>query len=387
MTILSDELLQSLRPDAAVPHGRKWAEPRGAIGAGIAESDFGTAPFLKARLARAIQEDLLTYLPDDLADAAASSCAELYRTRFGWDVPDTWVRATPDVLSALLVALEVFPQDTPVFVPTPCYSPFFAVPQSMGREVIEVPMPRGFDLERLRAASPAPGSVLLLCNPHNPTGQVLTTEQLVELASFAEEADLFLFVDEIHAPLVYSPGTHVPFGSVSDAAAHRSITAISPSKGWNIPGLKTAHVVIPNEGLRKHWDRLDRHPVRSGSPLGALGVASAYSPEGLLWLEQLVTRFEANRNLVEQCVRETLPLADMRAPEATYLAWIGFERYDLAEDPSAHFLQRAGVSTVPGRSCGSGFEHFIRFNFATPPETIHAAMRAIAGAVTGAPTR
>lgn len=388
MPHVSDALFSQLRANREVPHGRKWAEQKGAIGAGIAESDFGTADFLKAHLIRAINEDLLTYLPDELAEIASEACRELYRSRFHWSFPTEWVRATPDVLSALHVALEVFPQHTPVIIPTPCYSPFPGVCESMDREVIEVPMPQGFDLELLAASLRTPGSIVLLCNPHNPTGEVLDRDTLRELAEVAEQHDAFLFIDEIHAPLVYRESAHIPFASLSDAAAQRSITAISPSKGWNIPGLKAAHAIIPNDRLRAHWDRLNRHPVRSGSPLGAVGVASAYSEEGLQWLDQLIPRFDANRALLVDTIGTLLPRAHFRPPQATYLAWIDFSDYQLDTSPAEFLLREAGVATVPGSSCGKEFANHIRFNFATSPENINLAIAAAADALnrTAAPS-
>lgn len=381
MSNRTDEFFSQLRADQALPHGRKWAERQGAIGAGIAESDFGTAAFIKERLARAVHEDLLSYLPDDLAELSSTACRDLYRSRFGWSFPTSWVRATPDVLSALHIALEVFPQHTPVVIPTPWYSPFPGVCESMNREVIAVPMPDGFDLELLAASLRTPGSIVLLCNPHNPTGEVLDRETLARIAELAERHDAYLFVDEIHAPLVYAGSTHIPFASVSDEAAQRSITAISPSKGWNLPGLKAAHAIIPNDKLRAHWDRLDRHPVRSGSPLGAVGIASAYSAEGLAWLDQLIMRFDTNRKLLGTLLNEHLPLTRYREPQATYLAWIDFADYELDVSPAEFLLEHAGVATVPGGACGSQFAHHIRFNFATSPDNITQAVTGAAAAL------
>lgn len=377
MSISSDEFFASLRVSPEIPHGRKWTEEAGAIGAGIAESDFGTADFIKQQLLRAVREGLLTYLPDELSEASRAACRDLYRNRFAWEPQLEWIRETPDVLSGMHVALELFPEDTPVVVPTPSYSPFLEVPASTSRRIVQVPMIHGFDLQQISDALGTPGSVLVLCNPHNPTGEVLNRSQLTALTSVVEEKNCWLFVDEIHAPLVYKGKNHIPFASVSEIARERSITAISPSKGWNIPGLKAAHMIIPNNSLRQKWDMINRFPVRSGSPLGAIGVTAAYSAEGLRWLDALLEKLDSNRRLLTDYIREFLPRVDFREPEATYLAWIGFEAYTLEQAPAQHLLQRAGVATVHGGSCGLGFEQYIRFNFATSPDILTRAMHEI----------
>lgn len=377
-------------PDVPAPRGRKWSEVKGSIGAGIAESDFGTAPNITSALHRAVSEGFLTYLPDELAEEAAAACAHLYRDRTGWQPEPEMMRLVPDVLTGLAAMLELTPGSGPIVIPTPCYSPFLSVPTQAKRPVVFVPSSgsQWTDLERIDTALAAPESVLLLCNPHNPLGTVQSREWLARLADIVEYRRAHVFVDEIHAPVVYPGNTHVPYASVSDAAAAHSMTAISPSKGWNVAGLKSAHMVITNPDDRKRWDALGRFPARSGSPLGALAIVAAYSADGLEWLDRTIAQLDRNRMLLTQLLAERLPLVTFRPPAGTYLAWLGFERYRLPERSAADFvLQRAGIAVVDGASCGAGAEQHVRFNFAMRPDLFEVAVDSLARALEHCDTR
>lgn len=373
-------------PHVPAPRGRKWSEIKGSIGAGIAESDFGTAPSITSALHRAVSEGFLTYLPDDLAEEAAAACANLYRVRTDWRPDPQMMRLVPDVLTGLAAMLELSPGNGPIVIPTPCYSPFLAVPAQAKRRAVLVPSSGdpATDLDLIDAALSEPDSVLLLCNPHNPLGTVQPREWLARLAAIVERRRARVFVDEIHAPVVYPGNVHVPYASVSDAAASHSMTAISPSKGWNVAGLKSAHVLVTDPEDRRRWDALGRFPVRSGSPLGALAIIAAYSDEGLVWLDRTIEQLDANRSLLTRLLAERLPLVTFRPPDGTYLAWLGFERYRLPEGSLADFiLQHAGITVVDGASCGAGAEQHVRFNFAMRPDLLEVAVESLARALEG----
>lgn len=370
-------------PDVPAPRSRKWSEVRGAIGAGIAESDFGTAPAITQVLHEAVSEGLLAYLPDELAERAALACADFYDSRFAWRPDPDSIRLVPDVLTGLAAMLELCPGDGPIVIPTPCYSPFLSVPGQAKRRVVHVPTTgcQDTDLQQLDEALAEPGSVLLLCNPHNPTGTVLSESWLRQLSEIVDRRGARVFVDEIHAPVVYQGRSHVPYASVSESAAAHSMTAISPSKGWNVAGLKSAQVIITNPDDRRRWDDLGRYPTRSGSPLGALAITAAYSAEGLQWLDELITQLDANRTYLSHKLADLLPNVSFSPPDGTYLAWLGFSEYQLPQPPAEFFLQHAGVSMVPGASCGLGSEQNVRFNFALRPDMLERAVTSMATAV------
>ncbi|HEY0214780.1 MAG TPA: aminotransferase class I/II-fold pyridoxal phosphate-dependent enzyme, partial [Cellulomonas sp.] len=239
-------------PAAVLSRSVKWSVPQGWIGAGIAESDFGTAPSVVAALQEAVSAQSLTYLPQSVATAASQACASFLAARHGWSVPADRVHLVPDVLTALRIVLRRFvPAGAPVVVPTPAYMPFLAVPGQEGHPVIELPCERDatgrwtLDLDGLARAFREQGAgLLVLCNPHNPLGQVLTTAEMAAVRDVVDRAGARVFSDEIHAPVVYPGGRHVPYASLDPVTARHTVTATSISKGWNAPGLKCAQVVL-----------------------------------------------------------------------------------------------------------------------------------------------
>jgi cystathionine beta-lyase len=169
--------------------GLKWSLHPEAIGAFVAEMDFGTAPPVAAAMHRAVDVGLLGYLPEHLAARLAGAWSGWAADRYGWQVAPERVRPLADVMAGLEAVVQHFSEpDAPVILPTPAYMPFLVVPPILGRRVIEVPMRTEagravYDLEALQAAYDAGGSLLVLCNPHNPIGRVLEPAEMEAVAA------------------------------------------------------------------------------------------------------------------------------------------------------------------------------------------------------------
>jgi len=241
--------------------GVKWSAVPGAIGAFVAEMDFGVAPNISRALHAAIDDGVLGYLPSALGQQMSAATARWTADRYGWTVDPADVHPLPDVLAGLRLAIDRFSRaGAPVIVPTPAYMPFLTVPPSLGREVIEVPMlidAEGrytLDLDGIDAAFRAGANLLVLCNPYNPVGRVFTRDELVAVGEVVQRHDGRVFSDEIHAPLVYAPGIHVPYASISPEAAAHTVTTTSASKAWNLPGLKAAQLILSSDADREAWD-------------------------------------------------------------------------------------------------------------------------------------
>lgn len=373
-----------------IPHrSLKWEVPHGRIGAWIAESDFGTAPCVTSALHEAVDDGLLTYLPERTAATATAAFTAFAARRYGWRVADERVHIVPDVLSALRAMLEHLSPPGAVVVPTPAYAPFLRIPIQLGRQVVQVPSRRDergwhLDLDGIDRAFAAGASVLVLCHPHNPLGSVLDRAQMTEVAAVVEHHGGRVFADEIHAPIVYAPARHVPYASLSATTAAHTVTATAASKGWNVPGLKSAQMILTAADDHRRWARAEVFPRHLGSVLGAVAAAAAYSPEGERWLDDAVQRFRANRDWLEGALAERLPEIAPATGRSTYLAWLDLAPYGLA-DPSAFLSERAGVVTTPGSESGDGFAASVRFNFAMQPGLLHDAVDRIASALASEP--
>jgi cysteine-S-conjugate beta-lyase len=362
----------------------KWTMFPDAIGAFVAEMDFGTAPPVVAALHAAVDAGSLGYLPAATSTAMAEAYAAYSRDRYGWAVDPADVRPIGDVLEALELALAHFcAPGSPVVLPTPAYMPFVSLPPLLGREVRQVPLVDaggrpGYDLAALDEAL-ADGGLLVLCNPHNPVGRVLEPAELLAVAEVADRRGARVFADEVHGPLVYPGHRHVPYASLSPVTAGHALTATSASKAWNLPGLKCAQVVLSNDADRATWARLGLRAEHGASTLGVVANTAAYA-EGGPWLAAVLEHLDGSRTLLAEWVAELLPGVGYTPPEGTYLAWLDFRATGPA-DPAAHFLAKAGVAMTEGALCGAAGRGFARLTFATPRPILRQAVERIAAAL------
>ena len=377
-----DRTLEQLRQTG----GLKWSLYPDAIGAFVAEMDFGTAEPVERALHDVVDRGLLGYLPPWLLEDLSRAWAGFAQQRFGWTVPPARVRPLADVVSGLVVAMEHFSKPgRPVILPTPAYMPFLVVPSELGRDIIQVPMTLEegryvYDLDALETAYAAGGDLLVLCNPHNPIGRVLEPDEMHAISRVVDRHGGRVFSDEIHAPLVYDGHTHVPYASLSGTTAAHTVTAVSASKAWNLPGLKCAQLVLSNDADAALWEEVGTFPEHGASNPGVVANIAAYT-EGGPWLDALLTQLDASRKLLGDLLSTYLPEIGYRAPEGTYLAWLDCRELGLGDHPGEFFAAEAGVALTDGPACGDVGAGFVRYNFATPRAVMERTVEQMAGAV------
>ena len=365
--------------------GMKWSAFPDKIGAFVAEMDFGTAPAITRALHAAVDASAFGYLPRAVSEEMSEAAAEWCRDRYGWAIPAADIHPLADVLKGLELAIEHYSRPgSPVILPTPAYMPFLRVPVAMGREIIEVPMSEdggrySLDLEGIERAFEAGGGLLVLCNPYNPVGRVFLREELTALSAVVERQGGRVFSDEIHAPLVYAPGTHVPYASISPTAAGHTVTATSASKAWNLPGLKTAQLIVSNEADAEVWETAGQTASHGASNLGVIANTVAYR-EGGEWLAAVLEYLDGNRRFLGEALAAQLPGIRYRAPEGTYIGWLDARGLGLGEAPAEFFREHAGVAMTEGSATGPAGTGFMRFVFATPRPIIGQAVEQMAAA-------
>ena len=364
----------------------KWTRYGPAIGAFVAEMDFGTAPAVTAALHDAVDRGRLGYLTTEAAADMARACADWQLRRYGWAVPPDRITPLADVVAGLQVAIERFtPPGTPVVLPTPAYMPFLAVPGALGRELVQVPMVcrdgrMTYDLDGIARAFARGAGLLVHVNPHNPLGRVFSVEEQLALADVVEDAGARVFSDEIHAPLVHPGAVHRPYASLSPATARHSVTATSASKAWNLPGLKAAQLIISNAEDSAHWERVGFLYTHGASTPGVLASTAAYDVGGP-WLDGVRAYLAENRRLLGELLADRLPGVRWTPPEGTYLAWLDFRDFGLPVSAGEFFLERAGVAMVDGPECGAPGAGHVRLNFATPRPVLIDIVNRLADAV------
>jgi cystathionine beta-lyase len=366
--------------------GLKWTRYGPAIGAFVAEMDFGTAPAVSAALHEAVDRGRLGYLTSEAAADMARACSDWQLRRYGWEVPAERITPLADVVAGLQAAIERFtPPGSPVVLPTPAYMPFLAVPGALGRELIQVPMVErdgrpALDLDGIARAFERGGRLLVHVNPHNPLGRVFTVEEQLALAEVVEAAGARVFSDEIHAPLVHPGSAHRPYASLSAATARHTVTATSASKAWNLPGLKAAQLLLTDADDAAHWEEVGSLYVHGASTPGVLAATAAYD-DGGPWLDGVLAYLDGNRRHLAALLAERLPAVRWTPPEGTYLAWLDCRALDLPASPGAFFLEHAGVALVDGPECGAPGAGHVRLNFATPRPVLTTIVDRLADAV------
>jgi cysteine-S-conjugate beta-lyase len=360
------------------------------IAAWVADMDFPVAEPVRTALHRAVDDSDLGYPGRADEGPLPGLFAARMAERHGWEVDPSLVTVISDVVQGIELAIGGLsdPGDGVVIQP-PVYPPFFAAVEEMGRRLVENPLLPGparpeVDLDGLRRAverSEHRARILLLCNPHNPTGRVLGRDELAAVAGVALEHDLWIVSDEIHADLVFPGSTHVPTATLGPEVARRTVTLTSASKAFNVAGLRCAVAAFGSEEARRRFSWVPAH-VRGGlGSLGLLATEAAWT-EGQPWLDAALAYLDGNRRLLGRLVADRLPSVGHQSPEATYLAWLDCRQLDLPGGPYEFFLRHAGVGLSDGRDFGRPGLGHVRLNFATSrtllTEVVDRMARAVA---------
>ena len=358
----------------------KWAMYPEALPAWVAEMDFPLAPPVKRALTEAVELDDCGYAAPaelGLADAFAGFAA----ARLGWQVDPAQVTASSNVVAALTEVLRALaePGDR-VVINTPVYHPFFAIVEEVGCELAEVPLRDGrLDVEGIEREFAAGATALILCSPHNPSGDVPSREQLATIADAAERHGAWVLADEIHAPLTLPGAEQVPFLTVSEAARERGIAFSSASKTFNLAGLMCSQMITAAPGPAAVIEGLS-FIAKHGGHLGAIASIAAFR-EGGPWLDEVLAVLDHNRALLGGLLTERLPEVGYRPPRAGYLAWLDLRELGLGEDPAAVILERGGLALNSGPTFGPQGAGFARLNFGTSPALVGDAVERIARTV------
>jgi cystathionine beta-lyase len=292
----------------------------------------------------------------------------------------------PDVLKGLEITIRLYaPKGGKVIVPTPAYMPFLTTPQLHGREIVQVPMAQTdgrweYDLDAIDAAFAAGAEVLIVCNPFNPIGRVMTRDEMLAISEVVDRHGGRVFSDEIHAPIVFNGLRHVPYASISETAANHTITAIAASKAWNLAGLKTAQIVTSNDADEAIWQETGAQLGHGASTLGVIASTAAYNT-GQEWLQGVLDYLDGNRRWLADAVADKLPGVRYTMPEGTYLAWLDFCGTGLDGDLAEFFRENARVAMVDGGACGEVGKGCVRFNFAMPRPILEQAVQQMAQAM------
>ncbi|CAI1588411.1 Cystathionine beta-lyase PatB [Serratia quinivorans] len=353
----------------------KWDKyrDRDIIPLWVADTDFPSPPAIIDALQERVAHAVFGYShpSPELIEVFTRRMLE----RYGWRINPEWLIFLPGLVCGLNLCVRAFTAEGEgTLAPSPIYPPFRKAAKFAGRTQLPVPLTLHdrrwlLDFSAITGQLSGKEKLLLLCNPQNPGGTVYRRQELLEHHEFALAHELTVCSDEIHCDLLLEPGgEHIPFATLNEDAAQRSITLMSPSKTFNIAGLGASMAIVPNPQLRQKLARARSGIVPEVDVLALVAAQAAYQ-HGQDWLDALLSYLRANRDLVTERIN-AMPGLLLQPIEATYLAWIDCSQ--LAVDNPHAFFEQAGVGLSPGLDFGN--RHFVRLNFGCRRELLSQAL-------------
>ena len=359
----------------------KWDERQDVLPLWIADMDFPAAPCIREALQHKLDHGVFGYtlIPDSYYEAVI----RWFGQRHGWSISRESIIPIDGIVAATSIALKALtnPGDK-VIMQTPAYNCFFSCIRNTGCELLANPLAYDaatgryrLDFEHFeRCCEDAKAKVLLLCNPHNPSGRLWTREELLRLWDICQRHGIPVISDEIHCDIVPPGSAYTPFASLSEEIAEGSISFVSPTKPFNIAGLCVANMICANETTRKKLDRvLNDWEHCDLSQFAPVALEAAYSPEGAVWLDEMNAYVHDNSCYLKERFAAEAPACVVTPLEATYLAWVRIDALGVTGTELENFLlEKEQVWINSGAMYGD--DHFVRINLACPRATLSEAL-------------
>jgi len=357
----------------------KWHRyPEDVLPMWVADMDFRSPEPVIAALHERVEHGIFGYgrAPEALREVIVDRMEQLY----DWQVSPEEVVFLPAVVTGFnLVCHATASAGEGVLLQTPVYYPMLRAPANAGLtndEMVLTRRPDGHyevDFDLMEETITERTRVFILCSPHNPVGRVFRRDELERMAEICLRNDVVICSDEIHADIVLGDNHHVPTASLAPEVSQQTVTLISPSKTYNLAGLKCSVAIVQNPELRAKLEATYPDLIPSTNILGYRAALAAYA-EGQPWLDALLAYLEDNLDYLLQRVESDLPGITLVRPEGTYLAWLDCRDAPIPGNPHDFFLERARVAMNDGATFGRGGEGFVRLNFGCPRSMLAEAL-------------
>ncbi len=349
---------------------RKWDKygPE-FIPAWIAEHDFGSPPDVYERISRVLSSGSFGYHDEDAK--LGNSFAFWADSRHSLKINPELVIPTVTVLQGLAACVEAFSSiGDGILYNTPSYPPFLDLPSHAKRRSVEWPLIKSeagwqYDMDSLeKILKNDPGiQILILCNPHNPTGLVLKKHELDQIINLCREYNLILLSDEIHSDFIYKESTHIPTLSI-EGADSVTVTLTSGAKSFALAGMRCAVAITGNHLLKEKLLNVPKFLLGGANRMGCEATIAAWET-GSRWMDDLIHILDDQRLRLKSRLDEEIPKAKMFMPDSTFLAWIDLSEFNPGENPAKWLREKTGIACGNGPDFGSGGENHIRLTFGT----------------------
>lgn len=341
----------------------------------VADMDFKTAPCIIEALERRVAQGIFGYVK--VPESYYSSILDWFYRRHNWKINNERIIYTIGVVPAISAVIKALskPGDG-VILQTPAYNCFFSSVRNNKCQVIEnplIPVPSSdesgkgrfsyqIDYKNLEALAEEPNTTLLiLCNPHNPTGRVWTRDELERIKEICHKNGVIVISDEIHCELTHPGYDYIPYATIDN----RAIICCSPSKAFNTAGLQIANIICPDIETQNKIDRaINDNEVCDVNPFGVVGLQAAYD-EGEEWLKELNEYLYSNFKFLVDTLETRMPNLKICSSESTYLAWIDIRPLGISSGEVEEYARKKGKVWINSGGLYGG-EGYIRINYACP---------------------
>lgn len=365
----------------------KWDVAEGTLPMWVADMDFRTAPEIREALAAHLEHGVFGY--NIVPDEWYSAIQNWWNTRHHFLMEKDWLLFCTGVVPALSsIVRKMTTVGENVLIQTPVYNIFFNSILNNGRHVLESPLQYdgsrySIDYDDLEEKMADPQTtMMILCNPHNPVGKIWDAETLARIGHLAAKHRVLVVSDEIHCDITDPGKEYIPFASVNEECCSNSITCIAPTKTFNLAGLQTAVVCVPDPYIRHKVNRgLNTDEVAEPNAF-AIPAAIAAFTKGGPWLDALREYLYENKKTVGMFLKERLPMLKLVPSEATYLLWIDCGKLcDDAQNLQSFLRKEAGLYVSSGAQYGQTGKSFLRLNIACPKSTLAKGLERLAGGI------
>ena len=350
----------------------KWDVKENELPMWVADMDFQTAPEVREAIQKRAAHGVFGY--SIVAEEWYQAYIQWWESRHGFRMDAEWLIFCTGVVPAIssIVRKLTTPAEK-VLVLTPVYNIFFNSILNNGRQVLESRLQYdgesySIDYADLEAKLADPQtSMLIFCNPHNPVGKIWQAEELRKVGELCRKHHVVVVSDEIHCDLTEPGLGYVPFASVSKDCRDNSITCIAPTKAFNLAGMQTAAVCVPDPVLRhKVWRGLNTDEVAEPNAFAIQAAVAAFTRGGA-WLDELRCYLHENKVWTTQYIQKEIPQLKVVASQATYLMWLDCSRLtDSSEELADVIRESTGLYLSEGGQYGGDGTHFLRLNVACP---------------------
>ncbi len=358
----------------------KWNVGADELPLWVADMDFDTAPEIKAAILERAQLGAYGYA--ETTTEWENAYITWWKTRYDFEIQKDWLIFSTGVVPTISSTVrKITTPGEKVLLLTPTYNIFYNSIVNNGRNPVECQLVYDgssyrIDFADLEQKLQDPQvSLMILCNPQNPVGKIWSAGELAQIGELCAANNVVVLSDEIHCDITEPGKLYVPFASVNETCRNNCIMAVAPTKTFNLAGLGTAAVVVPNANLRhKVWRGINTDECGEPNAFAVQGAVSAYTKGGP-WLEELRSYVWENRRLVESFVASELPAIKAISSDATYLIWLDISATGLDGETFASRLRsKTGLVLSEGNQYGKGGESFVRMNLATSRAIVQDAL-------------